>query len=107
MEEVKVVRGNLLSVTQVAKKLNISKNSVTKLLKMKTFTWFPLLEGKYQIDSADVDDWLASIKIPAGKSLADHLIDINIQAEDELIKILKNLSKKGKLNFLLKIKEAV
>ncbi|GHV79612.1 hypothetical protein AGMMS49944_14030 [Spirochaetia bacterium] len=78
MEKQNTIRGELLSVTQVAKKLNVSKNSVTKLLKMKTFSWFPLLEGKYQIDSADVDDWLAAIKIPAGKSLADHLKDMDI-----------------------------
>jgi excisionase family DNA binding protein len=105
--EANVVRGDLLSVAQVAKRLNVSKHSVYKLLDTNTLAWFPLMEGKYQIDSADVDDWLASIKIPAGKSLSEHLQDMDLWAEDELVKALKALVKKGKLNFLLKTKEAV
>jgi hypothetical protein len=35
------------------------------------------------------------------------LKDLDLGAEEELVKALKALAKKGKLNFLLKTKEAV
>jgi excisionase family DNA binding protein len=102
MEKTRAVRGELLSVSQVAEKLNVSKHSVHKLIDNRSLSWFPLMEGKYQIDSADVDEWLASIKIPAGKTLSDHLKDGDVIVEAELLKMLQNLAKQGKLGFLSK-----
>jgi DNA-directed RNA polymerase specialized sigma subunit len=107
MEKPKGVRGKLLDVAQIAEYLNVSKQTVHKIFGQRKVSWYPLTEGKFQADSADIDDWLASIKVPAGKSLVDHLNDLDAEAEAKLLKAIKNLSKRGKLDFLLKNKEAV
>lgn len=89
-----------MSVSQVAKKLNISKHSVYALIDKRCFGWFPLLAGSKQIDSADVDDWLLSIKVPADKPLSRHLEELESRPEDELLAMLKKLDAKGKLRFI-------
>jgi excisionase family DNA binding protein len=101
--------GKMLSVSEAAKAIGLSRHWIHNHIDNGTLP-FPHREptvGKFLIDSADIDEWMDSIKVPAGKSLADHLQDMDLQAEDKLVKVLKDLSKKGKLNFLFKIKEAV
>ena len=72
------VRGELLTVSEAVKKTRKGKDWFYNHIKNKTlpFPLFPLGERKNLIDSADLDDWLASKKIPAGKSQVDIIRDV-------------------------------
>jgi excisionase family DNA binding protein len=64
----KSIRGELMTVEEVSKKTRLSKEWIYKHMKNGTlpFPWFMPSPGKRLIDSADVEDWQQSTKIPAG-----------------------------------------
>ena len=64
----KPVRGELLTIKEAAAKTRMSKEWLYKHMQKGTlpFPWFLPSPGKRLIDSADIEDWQKSIKIPAG-----------------------------------------
>jgi len=62
------VRGVLITLEVAEQKTGMSK--AWFYLRMRTgtlpFPWFMPSAGKRLVDSADVDDWLESIKVPTG-----------------------------------------
>ena len=64
----KPVRGEVMTVKEVSKYTRLSKEWIYNHMKNGTlpFEWFMQGPGKRVIDSADVDDWMRSIKIPVG-----------------------------------------
>jgi excisionase family DNA binding protein len=68
-QEEKPVRGELLTISEAAKKIRMSRRWIYENMEKGTlpFPWFMPSPGKRLLDSADLDDWLRLIKIPAGK----------------------------------------
>ena len=66
--EQKPVRGDLLTLSEAAEKLHMSPKWIYKHMEKGTlpFSWFLLSPGKRLIDSADLEDWQRSCKIPPG-----------------------------------------
>ena len=66
-QEGKPVRGKLLTVAEAAKYIHAGKASIYNLLKTGKlpFPYYRLLCG-IRIDTADLDDYLAMSKVPAG-----------------------------------------
>jgi hypothetical protein len=67
-QEIKPVRGKLLTMAQAAEKTGMSKEWLYKRMQTGTlpFPWFMPCPGKRLIDSADLEDWQRVTKIPAG-----------------------------------------
>jgi len=65
----KLVRGELLNMEQAAKKAGVSDTWIYNRMKDGTlpFPWYMLGPGLRRMDSADIEDWLRSCKVPAGK----------------------------------------
>jgi len=63
----KSVRGQLLTVKEVVKITRLSKDWLYRHMKEGTlpFRWFLLDAYTRVMDSADIDDWLEKMKIPA------------------------------------------
>jgi predicted DNA-binding transcriptional regulator AlpA len=72
-QEEKPVRGELLTMAQAAEKTNMSQKWLYAHMVNGTlpFPWFMPSPGKRFIDSADIEDWQRSIKVPAGKMPGD------------------------------------
>ena len=62
-------RGELISIYEAAKRYPLLKNWYYLNIKAKTlpFPHTPLSVGKTVIDTADIEDWIKSRKVPAGK----------------------------------------
>jgi predicted DNA-binding transcriptional regulator AlpA len=67
---IKAIRGRLLDASEVADILHMSGSWVRHKMATAAFPlrWFPLAGHARRIDSADLDDYLASIAVPAGKA---------------------------------------
>jgi len=65
----KPVRGEWLTLTEAAERIRMSPKWLYKHMERGTlpFAWFMPSPGKRFIDSADIEDWQRSIKVPAGK----------------------------------------
>ncbi|GHV28114.1 hypothetical protein AGMMS4952_11030 [Spirochaetia bacterium] len=68
MEKAKPVRGKLISIKEAAEKIGMSDKWIYAGMEKGTlpFPWFMPSPGKRLIDSADIEDWQKTIKIPAG-----------------------------------------
>jgi predicted DNA-binding transcriptional regulator AlpA len=68
MEREKPVRGRLLSISEAAEKSGMSAKWLYARMETGTlpFPWFMPSPGKRLIDSADIEDWQRTIKVPAG-----------------------------------------
>jgi predicted DNA-binding transcriptional regulator AlpA len=68
-QEEKPVRGELLTMTEASKKIGLSKKWIYTHMENGTlpFPWFMPSSGKRFIDSADIEDWLRTTKIPVGE----------------------------------------
>ena len=68
-QEEKPVRGELLTISEVAKKIRMSRRWIYENMEKGTlpFPWFLQSAGKRLVDSADVEDWQRQCKVPAGK----------------------------------------
>jgi len=64
----KPVRGRLLDMNEAEERIGLSKEWMYKRMKKGTlpFPWFMTSPGKRFIDSADIEDWLRLVKVPAG-----------------------------------------
>jgi len=62
------VRGKLLGVKQTVEKTGLSRSWICNKIVSGNlpFPYFLTAGGKRQFDSADIDDWLRSCKVPAG-----------------------------------------
>jgi excisionase family DNA binding protein len=67
-QEEKPVRGELLTMEEAAKKIRMSKEWIYRHMQNGTlpFPWFLMSAGKRLIDSADLEDWQRTRKVPAG-----------------------------------------
>jgi predicted DNA-binding transcriptional regulator AlpA len=65
MDKTRAVRGELLNVTEAAKRSGMSKRWIYNQLRSPSppFDWFRPSCGKILFDSADIDDWLNQIKV--------------------------------------------
>jgi predicted DNA-binding transcriptional regulator AlpA len=65
----KSVRGQLLTVDEAVRITRLGKDWFYRHMKNGTlpFPWFTLTTGKRFMDSADIDNWLRLMKVPAGK----------------------------------------
>ena len=65
----KPVRGELLNMADAAQKAGVSSSWLYERMKAGElpFAWLMLGPGMRRIDSADIEDWLRSCKVPAGK----------------------------------------
>jgi predicted DNA-binding transcriptional regulator AlpA len=65
----KLPRGQWLTVKEMAKKSGLAVPTVYHMIETRTLPWpcFPVAATKKVADSADIDDWLMKIRIPAGK----------------------------------------
>jgi hypothetical protein len=68
-----VPRGEWLSMEKAAKKSGMSKEWLYKRMREGTlpFAWSRPCPGKRNIDSANIEDWLRLIEIPAGTKPGD------------------------------------
>jgi predicted DNA-binding transcriptional regulator AlpA len=64
----KTVKGKLISISEAAEKSGMSDKWLYARMRTGTlpFPWFMPSPGKRLIDSADLEDWLRSIKIMPG-----------------------------------------
>jgi len=64
----KPIRGKLITVMEAAEQIGLSKEWLYKHMQNGTlpFPWFMPSPGKRLVDSADIEDWQRTIKIPAG-----------------------------------------
>lgn len=64
----KPVRGELLNMEQAAAKAGVSESWLYDRMKGGTlpFPWLMLGPGLRRVDSADIEDWHRSSKVPAG-----------------------------------------
>jgi len=71
--EEKPVRGELISIAKAAKRTGLGKDWFYRHMARGTlpFPWFPLTTGKRYMDSADIDDFLRLLKVPAGARPGD------------------------------------
>jgi len=67
--DISTVRGKLISISEAVEKTTLGKDWFYKHMEAGTlpFPWFQLSVGKRVIDTADLDDWLYMLKVPAGK----------------------------------------
>jgi predicted DNA-binding transcriptional regulator AlpA len=67
--EEKPVRGELLTITEAAEKIHLSNKWIYVRMENGTlpFPWFMPSPGKRFIDSADLEDFLRTAKIPVGE----------------------------------------
>jgi predicted DNA-binding transcriptional regulator AlpA len=67
-QDEKPVRGELISMSEAAKRTGLSKRWIYYHMKLNTlpFPWFKNSIGKRFIDSADIDDYLRRCKILPG-----------------------------------------
>jgi predicted DNA-binding transcriptional regulator AlpA len=65
----KPVRGTLISVAEAAKRMGMSKRWLYDRMSGGTcpVPYFLLSAGRRAMDSADIDDWLLTVKVPPGK----------------------------------------
>lgn len=61
------VRGKLLTVNEAARITRLGKDWFYNHMKNGTlpFPWYMLTVGKRLMDSADIEDWLRILKVPA------------------------------------------
>jgi len=61
------VRGKLISITEAVEKYPLGKDWYYRHMEKGTlpFPWYLLTVGKRFMDTADIEDWLDSCKIPA------------------------------------------
>jgi predicted DNA-binding transcriptional regulator AlpA len=64
----KAVRGKLLTVKEVSSFLRVSERWIQAHMVDGSFPlrWYPIGERDRLVDSADLDDWLLKIRVPAG-----------------------------------------
>ena len=62
------VKGELVNTAKMAEFLGTSERWVQLHMKDGTFPfpWYPIGERNHAADSVDIDQWLSSIKVPAG-----------------------------------------
>jgi len=65
------VKGRLITIKEIAEFLRTSERWVQLHMKDGTFPfpWYPIGERNHAADSADVDQWLSSIRVPRGAAL--------------------------------------
>ena len=70
-QEEKPVRGQLISIREAVKRYPLGKDWYYRHMDNGTlpFPWFML--SKRCMDTADIDDWLRLMKVPAGKMPGD------------------------------------
>jgi predicted DNA-binding transcriptional regulator AlpA len=65
----KLPRGQWLDVKGMAEKVGIAVPTVYHMIETRTLPWpcYPVTATKKVADSADINEWLEKIRIPAGK----------------------------------------
>jgi excisionase family DNA binding protein len=56
-----VIRGELLSISEAAEYIHLSRETVRKMVKSKAIKYRQITPGKILIDSADLDDLLNNV----------------------------------------------
>lgn len=68
-QEEKPVRGELLTMEEASEKIRLSMKWIYNHMENGTlpFPWFMPSSGKRLMDSADIEDWQRTTKIPVGE----------------------------------------
>jgi len=63
------MRGRLISISEAVKLYSIKKDFYYSNMKNGTlpFPWYPLAMGKRFVNTADIEEWIEKVKVPAGK----------------------------------------
>ena len=66
-----VIKGRMVTTKEIAEFLRTSERWVQLHMKDGTFPfpWYPIGERLHTAESTDIDQWLSSIKVPAGTAL--------------------------------------
>ena len=88
------VKGELLNTARIAEFLGTSERWVQLHMKDGTFPfpWYPIGERNHAADSVDVDQWLSSIKVPAGKTSVPKRAERKIKREEVSAKRVESQS---------------